>query len=171
LVKTERIIDDSTGLVIRQSNYHYNIFDNEKGYLFKNRTSYIKGYQGIKLSRVISNKTDYANMHILAENLYKDTNMICYKRNKKYYPADIEQIAIILNMTERYTREFIQRIIRLGILAKVTVNTNKTKQIQYHVNPLYFNTSKYLSHMLYMLFRKQLDNHLPIWVIERFNEG
>jgi predicted transcriptional regulator len=109
-------------------------------------------------------------MHLLAESLYKDTNMIYYKRNKKYYPADIDDIATIIGLNQRNAKDFISRMMQLGIIAKVIVNSQESIQIQYYVNPLYFNTAKYLSPSLYMLFYKQLNKHLPDWVIAKYHD-
>ena len=119
---------------------------------------------------MISNKADYANMHLLGENLYKDTSMIAVKRNRKVYPAEIKEMSQIIGLNERYTKEFVQRMMELGVIAKLVINTKETIQVQYHANPLYFTSSKYISSALYMMFRKQLDEHLPAWAIQRFNE-
>jgi len=169
LIKKISSIDENTGELLKTQAYKYQIFDPDKGYLFKSRSHYVKGYQGVRLSDVVTNRTDYASMHLLAESLYKETNMIYSYRNKKYYPADIKDMANITGLSERYTKEFLSRMITAGIIAKVIVNTHETVQIQYHINPLYFNTNKYLSPALYMLFRKQLDEHLPEWVVKLFN--
>lgn len=166
-----RTIIDDNGVIVDTKDFKYSVFDEEKGYLFKYNAYYIKGFQGIKLSNVIKSKADYANMHLLAENLYKDTNMIAVYRNKKYYPATPEDMANMLGMSYRRFKEFLERMINLGLIAKVTVNTYDTVQDQYYVNPLYFSTSKYLSYSLYMLFREYLDEYLPLWVIRKFNEN
>lgn len=163
-------IDDETGVIISTKDYKYTIFDADKGYLFKNKSHYVKSYQGIKLSNVLDNKIDIANMILLKENMYKDTNMIYVRKNKKYLPATIADMAIMMDLCERNAKEFINRMMNLGLIAKAVINTNETIQIQFHINPLYFNSSKYISPALYMMFRKQLDEHLPEWVVRRFNE-
>jgi len=170
MIKRSQLIDDETGLIVSTNDFKYTIFDNDKGYLFGTKKAYIKSYQGIKLSSVISNKADYANMHLLGENLYKDTSMIAVKRNRKVYPAEVKEMSQIIGLNERYTKEFVQRMMELGVIAKLVINTKETIQVQYHANPLYFTSSKYISPALYMMFRKQLDEHLPAWAIQRFNE-
>lgn len=168
-IKRETTIDDD-GVIVSTKDYCYTIFDNDKGYLFRNKAYYIKGYQGIKMSKVLDNKIDIANMYLLAENLYKDTNMISIYRNKRYFPADIVDIAKMLNLCERNARDFINRMIDKGLIAKNTIKIVEDIKIHYHINPLYFNTNKYLSPALYMMFREQLDEYLPEWVIRKFNE-
>lgn len=168
-IKRVTNIDDD-GVIVNTKDYKYTIFDNDTGYLFMNKANFIKSYQGIKLSSILKNKLDIANMYLLAENIYKNTNMICSIKKKKKVPASITDMAKMIDLCERNAKEFVDRMMQLGIMAKVVVNTHETIQIQYHINPLYFNSNKYISPALYMMFRKQLDDHLPTWVIRKFNE-
>ena len=162
---------DEDGVILNIKDFKYTIFDNEKGYLFKNRSYYFKGFKvDNRLSDKVSDFADIGRLHVLAENTYADTNMIAYYKNKKYYPAGIKEISEMIRLCERNTKDFVKRMIDLGIMAKAIVNSNEQIDIQYYLNPLYFLSSKYLSPGLYMLFRKQLDEYLPQWVINKFNE-
>ena len=162
---------DEDGVIINTKYFKYTIFDNEKGYLFKNRSYYFKGFKvDNRLSDKVSDFSDIGRLHVLAENTYADTNMIAYYKNKKYYPAGIKEISEMIRLCERNTKDFVKRMIDLGIMAKAIVNSNEQIDVQYYLNPLYFLSSKYLSPGLYMLFKKQLDEHLPQWVINKFNE-
>jgi len=162
---------DEDGVILNIKDFKYTIFDNEKGYLFKNRSYYFKGFKvDNRLSDKVSDFADIGRLHVLAENTYADTNMIAYYKNKKYYPAGIKEISEMIRLCERNTKDFVKRMIDLGIMAKAIVNSNEQIDIQYYLNPLYFLSSKYLNPGLYMLFRKQLDEHLPQWVINKFNE-
>jgi hypothetical protein len=165
-----RIITDDDGVVVKEQNYQFRIFDDEKGFLFRPNSNYIKGYQGIKLSDVVTNKADFANMHLLAEHLYKDTNMISTYRNHKYRPATIEDMSLIIGINLRHTKEFLIRMINLGVIAFDKVICGDETEVRYFVNPLYFMTSKWLSCALYMMFRKQLDTYLTPNVIAWFNK-
>lgn len=162
---------DEDGVILNTKDFKYTIFDNEKGYLFKNRSYYFKGFKvDNRLSDKVSDFADIGRLHVLAENTYADTNMIAYYKNKKYYPAGIKEISEMIRLCERNTKDFVKRMIDLGIMAKAIVNSNEQIDVQYYLNPLYFLSSKYLSPGLYMLFRKQLDEYLPQWVINKFNE-
>ena len=162
---------DEDGVILNIKDFKYTIFDNEKGYLFKNRSYYFKGFKvDNRLSDKVSDFADIGRLHVLAENTYADTNMIAYYKNKKYYPAGIKEISEMIRLCERNTKDFVKRMIDLGIMAKAIVNSNEQIDVQYYLNPLYFLSSKYLSPGLYMLFKKQLDEHLPQWVINKFNE-
>lgn len=162
---------DEDGVILNTKDFKYTIFDNEKGYLFKNRSYYFKGFKvDNRLSDKVSDFADIGRLHVLAENTYANTNMIAYYKNKKYYPAGIKEISEMIRLCERNTKDFVKKMIDLGIMAKAIVNSNEQIDVQYYLNPLYFLSSKYLSPGLYMLFRKQLDEHLPQWVINKFNE-
>ena len=162
---------DEDGVILNTKNFKYTIFDNEKGYLFKNQAYYFKGFKvEHKISDIVNDFIDIGRLHVLAENTYADTNMIAYYKNKKYYPAGIKEISEMIRLCERNTKDFLKRMIGLGIIAKAIINTNEQIEVQYYLNPLYFISSKYLSPGLYMLFRKQLDEYLPQWVIKKFNE-
>lgn len=162
---------DEEGVILNTKDFKYTIFDDEKGYLFKNRSYYFKGFKvDNRLSDKVSDFADIGRLYVLAENTYADTNMIAYYKNKKYYPAGIKEISEMIRLCERNTKDFVKRMISLGIMAKAIVNSNEQIDVQYYLNPLYFLSSKYLSPGLYMLFRKQLDEHLPQWVINKFNE-
>ncbi len=167
-VKHEALIDDD-GVVISTKDYCYTVFDNDKGYLYKNRTAYRKSFHDVKLSEAVKNKADFANVHILAENIYKGTNMVCYRRNERYYPADIKEISGMLDISERWTKDFIERMMMSGILAKNITNCHENISVQYYINPMYFSSNKFIPPALYFMFQKQLDQHLPKWVIARFH--
>ena len=169
-IRKAQLIDENTGQVMAEKSGLFETFHPEKGYLFRNNAKYVKFYQEIRLSDVIKNKSDYANMHLLAEHLYKNTNMIAVYRNKKYVPASEYDMQQIVGMCERRFKEFLDRMINAGVIAKVIIKSKNTLTAQYYINPLHFNTSKYLSASLYMLFQKQLDEYLPDWVIRKFHE-
>lgn len=76
--KRVTIIDDN-GVIIKTNDYEYKIFDQQKGYLFKNKAYSFKSFKNeSKLSTLISNYSDIGRLYVLAENTYADTNMICY---------------------------------------------------------------------------------------------
>jgi hypothetical protein len=166
-----RIITDDNGVVIKEQNYHFKIFDDSKGYLFRANSNYIKGYQGIRLSEIINNKADFANMHILAEHLYKDTNMISTYCNRRYKAASIEDIAKIIDLNMRHTKEFLVRMINAEILMLDKTICGEHVEIRYFANPLYFMTSKWLSPALYMMFRHTLDMYLTQTAVNWFNSS
>jgi hypothetical protein len=163
--------DTETGQRLGDSKQLYNFYDREKGYLFRPNSYYVRSFTGIRLSDTIKNKADLANAHILSENIYKDTNMIAYTRNRFVYPADVPQIAAMINVCERRTKEFLVRMQQLGVVKKFIGNTENRTEIQYYMNPLYYMSNKRLQPFMYMLFRDQLNPYLNKNAREWLNEA
>ncbi|MES0334747.1 MAG: hypothetical protein SFH39_00095 [Candidatus Magnetobacterium sp. LHC-1] len=164
-------IDEKTGEVKKETKAKFNIFDDDKGYLFKANAYQKRMYNDITLSTVISDRLDYARVHLLAERIYKDTNTIAVRVNtRKIRMADIEDIAKIIELSIKKSREFINRMKKLHVIAERIDIVGSTAQTKYVLNPLYFNCKKYISPDLYFLFQRSLDKHLPKWVIWRFHE-
>jgi uncharacterized secreted protein with C-terminal beta-propeller domain len=61
-------------------------------------------------------------------------------------------------------------MIRLGVLARVTINTDQRKEAQLYVNPIYFFSSNRIPLSLYLIFHRQLDQYLPGWVKEEYRK-
>jgi hypothetical protein len=162
---------DDDGVQIGNKNISIVLFDNQKGYMFRGKNLYVKQYQDIKLSDVVSNLDDYCKIHLLAENIYKDTNCIAVRvSQRKVRMADIEDISKIVNLSIRRTKDFLTRVKKLHIIAERTDSIGNIVSAKYVFNPLFFNTSKYLSAELYFLFQESIDCYLPTWVTKRFHE-
>ena len=165
MVIQEKVISDH-GEVVSEGAKTFKIFDEERGYLFRAKNFFVKSFSDFKLSEFIINKTDFANLHILAENIYKDTNMIGIKIKNKPIPAGIEDIGKLINLCNRRAQDFIDRMMQKGIIAKVIINSEERVEYQFYLNPLFFMSSKYLSSFLFMLFREQLTPYLKPWVLK-----
>ena len=170
IIKKEYLVDDESGVVINTKDFKINIFDPHRGYLYKSKAKSVRIFPDNRLSDILKNKNDIANVYILSESIYKDTNMICVYKNRQYYPATEEDMADMVGLSMRWFRPFLKKIIDLGIIAKVTSVTEGERVTFYCFSPMYFIGGKYLSYSLYMLFKKQMDRVLPVWVIEKFNQ-
>lgn len=170
MIKQNRYISEQ-GDIISESSRIFKIWDDEKGYLFRAKNYFVKTFTDIHLSEFVKNKTDFANLHLLAENIYKDTNMIAIKKNGNVYPAGIADIAMLIGLCERRTKSFIERMMQKGIIAKSIVNTKERIEIQYYLNPIFFMSNKYLSPHLFVLFRDQLKPFLKDWAWMALNDA
>jgi hypothetical protein len=170
LKRTSRT-DTETGRILNESRQLYNVYDREKGYLFRANAYYVKSFNGIRLSDTIKNKSDLANAHILSENIYKDSNMIAYTRNRFVYPADVPEIAAMIDVCERRTKEFLVRMQQLGVVKKFIGTAGGITEVQYYINPLYYMSNKRIQPFMYMLFRDQLNPYLNKNAREWLNEA
>lgn len=170
MIKKEQILDNS-GKVVSEGAKKFKIWDDDKGYLFQAKEQFVKKFSDTKLSEFVTNKLEYANLHILAENIFRDTNMIAVKSKNIARPADIPDISKLIGLCERRTRQFIDRMMQKGIVAKTIINTEERTETQYYLNPLFFMSNKYLSPFLFMMFREQLKPVLKDWVWKALNEA
>jgi hypothetical protein len=163
--------DEKTGEILSEKQRKYNIFDEDKGYLFKANAYQKRMYNEIKLSDIVKDRTDFGRVHLLAENIYKDTNTIMIRVNSRVIRiAEIEDISKIISLSIKKTKEFISRMKKIHILAERIDKVGDLVQIKYILNPLFFNSKKYLSADLYFLFQESLNCYLPNWVVCRFHE-
>jgi hypothetical protein len=170
MIKRQQIIDNK-GKVVSDGAKKFRIWDDEKGYLFQSKDYFVKQFLDIKLSEYIKDKNDYANLHILAENIFRDTNMIAVKSRNVARPANVYDISSLIGICERRTREFLDRTMQKGLIAKTIVNTEERIETQYYLSPLFFMSNKYLGPFLFMMFRQQLKPYLKEWAWKALSEA
>jgi len=170
MIEQKRYINEH-GQVISEGSRTFKVFDDEKGYLFRSKNYFVKSYSDIKLSEFLNNKSDFTNISLLSETIYKDTNMIAVTERNISRPASMEDISKIIGLCDRRAKQFIDRMTQKGVLAKATVNTQETITVQFYISPLFFMSNKYLSPFLFMLFREQLKPYLKPWAWKTLNDA
>jgi hypothetical protein len=163
------IIDKSGEVRSVQEKTFAPTFDEEKGYLFWPRKSFAKSFHGVDFPDEM-NDLEIGRMARLAKRIWSNTNMLGYRGNGGIKPHTIDSLAEILKMKPRQTYRFIEKMIRLGVLARVEIKTDKQKEVQLYVNPVYFCSTNRIPLNLYLLFRKQLDKEFPDWVKEKYRQ-
>ncbi len=88
------------------------------------------------------------------------TNMLYYRSNNIHKPLTIRSLAKRLNISERQCQRFIKRMLETRVIAR--------EQGKLFMNPCYFVRGKYLNYHLYQLFKRELDQVLPQWVVARY---
>lgn len=167
-------IDEDTGEVLseRKNEYKSKIWQDGKGAMIKFRNYHKKLYSDIRLCDVIENKPDLLKTYILVENIYKDTNIIYYQVSKTVYrPASIDDICKIIDSCERKTKEYLKRMISLGIMAKIHLVIDDKEYFSYAFNPVFANSCKYINNTLYLLFKPYVDNYCPEWIKQKYEEA
>jgi len=168
MIKETRIVDDTTGEVkYRQTQHIAAAFQEDKGYLFWARKSFAKSFLDIPYPESMTD-IEIGRMARLAKKMLANTNMLGYRSNNRTRPMDAARIGKELGLKHRQSKKFVDKMIRLGMIAKVTVLTEKDKVIQYYINPIYFFSSNRIPLNLYLIFQVQLDRHLPEWVRDEF---
>lgn len=171
MLQRHDIIDNNTGQILKRSDKNFTVWDPQKGCLFMAKNYQHRTFNNIKLSDVVKDKNDFLRCHILAENLYKNTNVIYVRINsRKIRFADIEDISMLLNMCIRNTKEYIKRMVKVGIIAERTETVGDIVKVSFVMSPLYWCSDKYLSPELYFLFQESLNQYLKPWQIELYHE-
>lgn len=170
MIKRTQYIDENTGEICAdKARFISAAFDEEKGYLFWVRKNFAKSFQDVDFPSEMS-FTEIGRMAKLAKKIWSNTNMLGYRGHGGIKPYNVEMIGEVIGLKPRQAARFVDKMIRLGVMAKVTVQAEKKREVHYYINPLYFFSSNRLPLNLYLIFRNQLDPFLPNWVIHRFNE-
>lgn len=164
-----RSVDSLTGQIISRNEYSINYWDDEKGYLFWRNKAATKSFEGMDLPDDLKDY-EVAMLYRLSKRIYKNSNMIMYRSGNVMKAMQIEHIAKYLCMSDRQVKTFMRNMISRKIIARADVKIGNDVQVQYYINPMFFFSGKWLSLNLYLLFKKELDCYLPVWVIGRFNE-
>lgn len=143
------------------------VFDEEKGYLFWARKSFSKSFHDVDFPEEM-NDLEIGRMARLAKRIWSNTNMLGYRGNGGVRPYSIEMIADILKMKQRQAYRFIEKMVKLGVMARVKVDTGGNKETHLYVNPIYFSSTNRIPLNLYLIFRRQLDEVFPDWVKEKY---
>lgn len=170
LQKETRIVNKNTGEVLGK-NVHpiAPVFDDEKGYLFWPRKSFAKSFLDIDFPKDMSFK-EIGQMTTLAKKMCPKTNMLGYRGNGGARPYNADKIGAVIGLKSSQSYSFVRKMIRSGLMAEVKIKSEDSVETQYYINPIYFFSGNRISLNLYLIFRRQLDVHIPGWVIHRFSE-
>lgn len=163
MIKQTRLIN-SNGEVIKNKVHHIAAaFDEEKGYLFWARKSHAKSFLDTPYPPGMTH-TEIGRIAVLAKKIWSNTNMLGYRGNGGVKPYDVEQIGKIIELGPRQAARFIDKMIKVGMMARVRVDSGGKKETQYYINPIFYFSGNRISLNLYLIFKEQLDRVLPEWV-------
>lgn len=170
-------IDEGTGEVISESTKSIKsaksyIYDKDKGIMVKQRSYYRKIYADTGLEQIVRDDSDLLKLYKLIGKIYKNTNIIYYQASESIYlPAGFKEISEqILGLSLRKTKEFMKRMISLGIIGSLLVTIGECKYNAFAFNPVYVSSNKYVNKELYFLFKPYLDKYIPQWAKDRLEE-
>jgi len=168
ILKKTQYIDKDTG-VIQKENIQFiaAAFHEEKGYLFWARKNFAKSFVDVDFPKAMTMK-ERGQMATLAKKMWSTTNMLGYRGNGGIKSYDDEQIGYIIGLKSYQAKSFMRKMIKVGMIAKVTVMTEGERVTQYYINPIYFFGSNRIPLNLYLIFKTQLDKVLPSWVLEKY---
>lgn len=171
VVMQQNLINVVTGEVVSQKEvYLQNRFDIEKGYYFaspKNRICIFPGNIHEELT-----DADVGKLFKLSKQLQANTNLLVYRSGNNIKPMQEKHVAKLLGISERSCVRFINKMIKLRIMAKTIEKNTKISFMcckKYFMCPTVFFCGCWLNYNLYIMFQRDLDRILPNWVISKFN--
>lgn len=169
MIKKTDIIEPETGEIVHSKTSDlFAVFDEQKGYLFWSRKAFSRSFSSIDYPVGIS-VSDIGRLTLLSKRIWANTNMIGYRGNGGVRPMTIKHMGGVIGLGGYQAGVFIRKMIRLGIMARVDVNSAGLQESQYYINPIYFCSTNRIPLNLYLIFREQLDNYLPNWVKQKYN--
>ena len=165
-----RVINKNTGEILSK-NVHpiAPVFDEERGYLFWPRKSFSKSFLDIDFPKELSFK-EIGQMTTLAKKMCPKTNMLGFRGNGGTRPYNIDKIGSVIGLKSSQSYFFIRKMIKLGLMAEVKIKSEGSTEAQYYINPIYFFSGNRISLNLYLIFHRQLDEHIPGWVKYKYCE-
>ena len=168
VIKETRYIDEATGEIRGGKIQHIAAaFHEERGYLFWARKSFAKSFVDVPFPKQMTH-SEIGKLAILAKHIWSGTNMLGYRGSGGAKPYTVVQLGRCIGLGERKAKSFVNKMIRLGVMARVIVKAEGRQETQLYINPVYFFSSNRIPLNLYLIFRWQLDAVLPDWVKQEF---
>lgn len=169
MIKEERFFDNNGEKVMSRTSKLRDKFDEEKGFLMYYNGHTVNGMVSIPFPDAMS-KVDVANIALLSRYLIVHANFLGYRSNTTIKPMKAKQIGKVIGSEERQTFRFLKKMTEIGMMAKVTIDTDGVKRVHYLINPLYYMNGRNINDLLYWAFQEQLDYYMPEWAKERYAE-
>ena len=157
----------------------YSPFREGVGYNFKYKSTYIKSYLGISLPlekkeydkkrRLVSktegfNDLELGRLYRISKMMYSNGNLLARRADVNIVPITRDEIQNELNMHRTKFVPFWKKLFDYKIIKPVPLDGIEF----FCMNPLYYNTTTYMPLYLFLAFQKELQDHIPKWVIEKY---
>lgn len=145
-------------------------FKSDKGYMFHCGKNAVKCWMDQPLP-VEFKEAELGRLWKMTWWIEADSNRLSYIGNGGIRkPLTRTLLAKRLGITQRTCDNFVWKLLRAGLLKKSEIMTKDGRAWEFYMNPLYFFAGKWLPPWTYFLFKEELDEYLPEWVIERYCE-
>ncbi len=112
--------------------------------------------------------SEIGKMARLSKLMIANANMLGYRTGRGIKPYSEAQLIDIVKMSRFRGKEFIAKMIGLGVMQINKRIVGDVESEEYYINPAYFFAGRRISLNLYLLFREHLDEVLPEWVRMEF---
>jgi len=143
----------------------YSPFKDGKGYNLKYKSTHTRSYLEISLPEDFTD-TEIGKIYRLSKKIYSDSNLLAKRSNDEIVPLSKKDIQDLVNLHRTKFNPFWSKILEQSVIKETKLGDCK----YFCFNPLYFNSTTYIPLYLYIAFQKELNEHLPKWVIQRYLE-
>lgn len=166
-IKKEITYSEKTGEVSFEREYHVPELFNQNGYYFWCKKEQSRVFKNIALPDIgLDNEGVFSRL--CRKYLAEGSNFLQVATKNSVRPFNLRDLAIELGVSEKQARRRLNVQLEYGLLATLTIESMGTKETWLVVNPLYCISGPRLSTTLYILFRKQLDEHLSNYAKSEF---
>jgi hypothetical protein len=148
----------------------YSPFKEGVGYNLKYKSTFVKSYLGISLPVGEGSKgfkdIELGRLYRISKMMYSSSNLLAKRSDNCIVPLTRDDIQKALCMHRTKFVPFWKKIMDFSIIKPITINGDTF----FCMNPLYYNSTTYLPVYLYIAFQKELNEHLPQWVINKYLE-
>lgn len=159
--------DDKTGELKKEKQFYYEDSFNVDGYKVPTHKSGAKMFFDVSFPKEMTD-SEIGKMARLAKLMVADSNMLGYRTKFGIRAYTSVHIIKIVDLSPRRGRQFLDKMMRLGLLQ---INMRKYSDIdciEYYINPAYFFAGRRISFNLYLLFRERLDPILTPYAKDAF---
>lgn len=165
VLKRTRYENQHTGEIFDKKMLVEPLFDEEKGYLFKNKTHAIRQFLDRPFPSSLS-WSEQGRLGLLKHYMLSDNQFLVHRSSSAMKPISMKDICKIVNMSDRQSRTFIKKAKEAGVLKEVVFDG----LTYYAFNPIYALKARRVSLTLFVLFQDELKQALPPWVVAKFLE-
>lgn len=166
--KVTTIINEDTGEVLhRRTSSSWSRWDDRGKYKFYHNRGSVESASDIPLPAGLD-ASDAGRMWMLSRYLVSDSGLLGIRSHRGVRPMTIRDISEQMGMKRSSVYALLRRLIDCGVVASVQVEVERKGEHHYYANPLYFAASDWIPLSLYLLFREQIDEHLPGWAIKQY---
>lgn len=112
--------------------------------------------------------SDVGRFHLVQKWCMRETHLLGYRSHGAIRAMSPKEIYDQAQLSERRGREWLSGMIKLGMIAKVTVKWKDTERDEYYTNPAYGLNGQWLSASLFIMFQDSLKKVISPWESNRF---
>lgn len=163
LLRVIRGYREDTGELVMEKKEKVSDLINEAGYKLPWNKASARMFSEVSFPSEMSD-AEIGKMARLAKLMIADSNMLGYRTRKGIKPYTEEELVELLGLSPRRGKEFLEKMIRLKVMAVIERHIGELRVREFYINPAYFFSGTRISLNLYLLFRESLDSLLPSWV-------